>query len=100
MTAMSSTADETFAAATAMPRFEDGPINLQELLRQLAEAVMCDMDDAWAGSRYFSVRMMSELYDEGRVGDPPTAEQAAGFGLVAQRAIGASPELADELEAA
>ena len=37
-TAMESIAEAT-AAATAMPRFEDGAINLQELMRRLAEDV-------------------------------------------------------------
>ena len=37
---MKSIADVTIAAATEMPRFEDGFINLQEVLRQLAESVV------------------------------------------------------------
>ncbi len=70
---------------------------------RLVGAVMCDQDEAWADARYFSERVMSELGEEGEpaVGrEPPTAEQLEGFRLVAQRAIDASLELADELEAA
>ena len=46
---------------------------------------------------------MAELYDEkrGRVADePPTPERIAEWRVVAQKAIDASLELADELEAA
>lgn len=69
-------------------------------LERLAGAVMCDQDDAWSASRYFSEKAMAELCGEGPVGEPPTEEQAAVFRLVAQRAIDASLELADKLEAA
>ncbi len=72
-------------------------------LERLAGAVMCDMDEEWSDARYFSEKVMSMLYDEGRqpgVGDRPTEEQLEGFRLVAKRAIEASLELADELEAA
>ena len=37
MTAMSRIADEAIAAAAEVPRFEDGSINLREVIRQLAE---------------------------------------------------------------
>ena len=40
MTAMSSIADVTIAEQATMPRFEDGFINLQEVLRQLAESIV------------------------------------------------------------
>lgn len=33
-------------------------------LERLAGAVMCDRDEAWSRSRYFSERVMSELPDE------------------------------------
>lgn len=59
-------------------------------LERLAGAVMCDRDEAWSRSRYFSERVMSELPDE----------PLDTFRLVARRAIEASLELADELEAA
>lgn len=72
-------------------------------LERLAGAVMCDQDEAWSEARYFSERVMSELgEDAGRAGErePPAPEQLEGFRLVARRAIEASLELADELEAA
>ena len=40
MTAMSRIADEAIAAAAEVPRFEDGSINLREVIRQLAESVV------------------------------------------------------------
>ena len=71
-------------------------------LERLAGAVMCDQDEAWSRSRYFSERVMSELPDEpgARRAAAPTDEQLDAFRLVARRAIEASLELADELEAA
>ena len=72
-------------------------------LERLAGAVMCDMDEEWQDARYFSKVKMDELYDESRAARAEatvTEEQAEGFRLVARRAINASLELADELEAA
>ena len=48
MTIMSSMAEATTSAATGMPRFEDGSINLQEVLRQLAEPVVNEVMSAEA----------------------------------------------------
>ena len=48
MTIMSSIAEATTSAATGMPRFEDGSINLQEVLRQLAEPVVNEVMSAEA----------------------------------------------------
>lgn len=69
---------------------------------RLAGAVMCDRDEEWSHSRYFSERVMSELSDEPgtRQTAAPTGEQLAAFLFVARRAIEASLELADKLEAA
>ena len=72
-------------------------------LERLAGAVMCDQDEAWSEKRYFSEPKMAELYDERRAAraeEPPTPERMAELRLVAQKAIDASLELADELEAA
>ena len=72
-------------------------------LERLAGAVMCDMDEEWQGARYFSERRMAELYDESRAAraeEPPTPERLSEWRLVARRAIDASLELADEMEAA
>jgi transposase-like protein len=51
MTAMQSLSDAPLAATLAgatMPRFQDGTINMQELLRQLAESVVNEIMDAEA----------------------------------------------------
>lgn len=48
MTAMSGIAEATISAATEMPRFADGSINLQEVLRQLAESVVNEVMGAEA----------------------------------------------------
>jgi hypothetical protein len=63
---------------------------------------MCDQDEAWSEARYFSAKKMAELYDDPGVSVPaqPTPERQAEWQLVARRAIEASLELADELEAA
>ena len=70
-------------------------------LERLTGAVMCDQDEAWSRSRYFSERVMSELPDEPgeREDAAPTGEQLVAFRLVTRRVEG-SLELADELEAA
>ena len=51
-------------------------------LVRLAGAVMCEQDEVWQESRYFSEARMNELYDEG-----------------CRRGID-GPELADRIEAA
>ena len=58
---------------------------------------------AWGEARYFSAKKMAKLYDD--PGSPsveswPTPERQAEWRLVTKRAIEASLELADELEAA
>jgi hypothetical protein len=61
------------------------------------------MDDEWQEARYFSRQKMDELYDESRTAraeEPPTPDRLKESRLVARRAIEASLELADELEAA
>lgn len=48
MTATGSIAEAAVSAATGMPRFEDGSINLQEILRQLVESVVNEVMSAEA----------------------------------------------------
>lgn len=48
MTIMSSIAEATASAATGIPRFADGSINLQEVLRQLVESVVNEVMSAEA----------------------------------------------------
>ena len=69
-------------------------------LERLAGAVMCDQDEAWSDARYFSTRAMSELYEEPRVAKTTSPERREEWVVVARKAIEASLELADELEAA
>jgi putative transposase len=69
-------------------------------LERLVGAVMCEQDDAWSDARYFSERRISELYEDRQAPGQPTAEQAAEIDAVARRAIEASLELADRMEAA
>ena len=64
---------------------------------------MCDMDERWQDARHFSKRRMGELHDESRAAGaekPPTPERLGEWRLVAKRAIDASLEPADEMEAA
>jgi hypothetical protein len=72
-------------------------------LERLVGAVMCDQDEEWQASRYFSEKKMAELYGR-RSSRPqkasPTAERELELGVIAKKAIDASLELADELEAA
>ena len=68
-------------------------------LERLAGAVMCEQDDVWADSRYFSEARMRELYEaKAPVGEDGRAE--TGPIEFARRAIESSLELADRIEAA
>lgn len=70
-------------------------------LERLVGAVMCDEDDEWSRARYFSEGRMAELYaPEAPARPAPSPEREAELRLVAERAINASLELADMLEAA
>ena len=68
-------------------------------LERLAGAVMCEQDDLWADSRYFSEARMRELHEA----KAPAASDARGGAELlefARRAIESSLELADRVEAA
>jgi len=72
-------------------------------LERLVGAVMCDEDEGWQESRYFSEKKMAQLYDRGPSELPNTtrtAERESELRAIARKAIDASLELADELEAA
>ena len=63
---------------------------------------MCDMDGEWQDARYFSKRKIDEPYDESRAAgaeEPPSPVGLGEWRLVAKRAIDASLEPADEMEA-
>ena len=65
-------------------------------LERLAGAVMCERDDLWADSRYFSEARMRELCGA----RPAAARGEAELLEFARRVINASLELADRMEAA
>ncbi len=69
-------------------------------LVRLAGAVMCEQDEAWSQSRYFSEARMRELCAEGAPRPPAAPAAPAELEEFARRAIEASMELADRLEAA
>ena len=69
-------------------------------LERLAGAVMCDQDEAWSDARYFSAKAMSELYERPSSAKTTPSEGQEKWLSVARKAIEASLELADELEAA
>lgn len=61
---------------------------------------MCEQDDEWSESRYFSEKKISELYEETPKTAPLTKEEEEELMLVSEKAIRASLELADRMEAA
>lgn len=67
-------------------------------LERLAGAVMCEQDDLWADSRYFSEAGMRELL-EAKAEAGGGARDEAGLPEFARRALSASLELADKMEA-
>ena len=69
-------------------------------LERLVGAVMCEQDDIWADSRYFSERKISELYEEHAAPKKPDAQEMQRLDAMARKAIEASLELADRMEAA
>lgn len=71
-----------------------------ESLTRLVGAVMCEQDDGWSESRYFSGKKISELYEEMPKTAPLTKEEEEELMLVSEQAIRASLELADRMEAA
>lgn len=66
-------------------------------LMRLAGAVMCDMDEAWSSSRYFSEAKMRELPPEGEPAPPRPAPTEADM-AAARRVLEAAVELADRVE--
>lgn len=72
-------------------------------LERLVGAVMCDQGEEWGEARYFAEGVMAEPYDEKREergAGPPTPERQAELLEFARKAIEASLELADGMEAA
>ncbi len=69
-------------------------------LTRLVGAVMCEQDEAWGESRYFSEQRISELYEDRPDPVAPSDERRRELRLMAEQAIRASLELADSMEAA
>lgn len=69
-------------------------------LVRLAGAVMCEQDEMWQESRYFSEAKMGELYDEGRTRGIDGTVDRARLEAEARKMIESGLELADRIEAA
>ena len=72
----------------------------EEALARLVGAIMCEQDEEWAESRYFSEDRMAELSEDRPEPSPPSEERGRELLLVARQAIEASLALADRMEAA
>lgn len=69
-------------------------------LERLVGAVMCEQDEEWAGSRCFSERKMAEPCDPSPSPEPAAPEEREKADEMARKAMEASLELADRMEAA
>ena len=69
-------------------------------LVRLAGAVMCEQDEVWQESRYFSEAKMGELYDEGRARGIDGTVDWPRLEAEARKMIESGLELADRIEAA
>jgi putative transposase len=72
----------------------------EEAPARLVGAVMCEQDEEWAESRYFSEDRMAELYEDRPKPEPPSEGRGRELLLVARRAMEAGLALADRMEAA
>ena len=68
-------------------------------LVRLAGAVMCEQDEIWQESRYFSEARMNELYDEGRTRGIDGTVDWARLEAEARKMLESGLELADRIEA-
>ena len=69
-------------------------------LVRLAGAVMCEQDEIWQESRYFSEARMNELYDDGRTRGIDGPVEWARLEAEARKMLESGLELADRVEAA
>ena len=67
---------------------------------RLAGAVMCEQDEIWQGSRYFSEARMDELCDEGRGRGTDGKADWARLEAEAGKMLESGLEPADRVEAA
>ena len=73
----------------------------EKSLERLVGAVMCEQDEAWSQSRYFSYDKIQELYDEKRAAAPAATGKPDGeLAEEARKMILASLELAEKVETA
>ncbi len=73
----------------------------EKSLERLVGAVMCEQDEAWSQSRYFSYDKIQELYDEKRAAAPAAAGKPDGeLAEEARKMILASLQLAEKVETA
>ena len=69
-------------------------------LVRLAGAIMCEQDEVWQESRYFTEARMNELYDEGRRRGIEGPVDWARLEAEARRVLESGLELADRVETA
>lgn len=100
-------ADVLEAPAHQQRAGEDEPGDKAQVARRagipfygLAGAVMCEQDEAWQGSRYFSEARMNELYDEGRACGVDGPVDWDRLEAEAGKMIESGLELADRVETA
>ena len=67
---------------------------------RLAGAVMCEQDEIWQGSRYFSEARANGLYDEGRRRGTDGKADRARLEAEARKMLESGLEPADRVEAA
>lgn len=67
---------------------------------RLAGAAMCERDEIWRESRYFSGARMNELYDDGRTRGIDGPVEWARLEAEARKMLESGLELADRAEAA
>ena len=72
----------------------------EKSLERLVGAVMCEQDEAWSQSRYFSYDKIQELYDKKRAAAPAATGKPGELAEEARKMILASLELAEKVETA
>lgn len=71
-----------------------------KLLERLASIVMCEQDDAWGESRYFSERNMAKLCTDEPAPSPGSKRGPEELAAVAGKTIMASLDLVDQVDEA
>lgn len=71
-----------------------------KFLERLAGIVMCEQDDTWGESRYFSERNMAELCTDEPAPSPGSERGPEELAAVAGKTIMASLDLVDQVDEA